>query len=178
MIKISTPNIQTVIKQLKAKQKEIQTKTWELAETVAEKGNEKLAEKLDNAQYDGSATRYVSPTEFDQASGKLSIGIGGEAVTFIEFGTGTHYEGDHPLMSEFGFTRGTFGRGLGSSPPWFFRETSGAVGRNFIGEVDGVTRGGALIIKTYGNPANRVVYDTGKELREETGDIAKEVFSK
>lgn len=178
MIKVETPNLNTVIAQLRAKQKELQMKNGELIDKIVEKGNQKLSDKLSVAEYDGEMKASVAPVEYDPAEQSVSIGIAGSAVTFIEFGTGTFYPDNHPMMDEFEFKRGTFGKGLGANPPWYFRATNGAIGKNAIGEVDAVTASGAVIIKTYGNPANRVVYNTAKELREELKDIAKEVYSK
>lgn len=160
MITVETPNLKTVISQLRAKQKELQMKNGELIDKVVEKGNQKLSEKLSNAKYDGDRKAGVAPVEYDPAEQSVSIGIAGSAVTFIEFGTGTFYPDNHPMMDEFEFKRGTFGKGLGANPPWYFKNDSGEV------------------IRTLGNEANRVVYNTAKELREELKDIAREVYSK
>ena len=117
-----------------------------------------LAERLSTASYAGDMYAEVEPVQKEDNG--VSIGIKGESVTFIEFGTGTYYPDNHPLMDEFQFARGEFGKKRGANPPWYFRNEGGE------------------LIRTLGNEANRVVYNTGKALREETAEIAKEVFKK
>ena len=158
MIKVSMPNLKTVIRQIEASQKSIKAKNEELLDALAEKGSEIMTFGLAEAVYDGDM--YADVIEPIKEDNQVSIGIKGESVTFIEFGTGTFYPDDHPLMDEFGYERGTFGKGLGANPPWTFRNEGGKK------------------VTTFGNPANRVVYETGKELREIAVDIAKEVYSK
>lgn len=158
MIKISTPNLKRVLNQIEEYKKSLAEKDNEFLNTVADKGNEILTMGLAEAVYDGDM--YADVMQTQKEDNGVSIGIKGESVTFIEFGTGTFYPDDHPLMDEFGYERGTFGKGLGANPPWSFRNEGGKT------------------VTTFGNPANRVVYETGKELREIAGDIAKEVYSK
>lgn len=158
MIKISTPNLKRVVDQIENYKKSLKDKDEELLTAVANKGNEIMTFGLAEAIYDGDM--YAEVMETQKEDNGVSIGIKGESVTFIEFGTGTFYPDDHPKMDEFGFERGEFGHKLGRNPPWTFENGAGKR------------------VTTFGNPANRVVYETGKELREVATDIAKEVYSK
>ena len=84
-----------------------------------------------------------------------------------------HYAAEgHPKAGDFGFTRGGYGYHLGKLDSWRY---SGNPGTN--GEVitDGKHQGE---VKTYGNPANRALYDSAKEMREQITKIAEEVFGK
>ena len=102
---------------------------------------------------------------------RYGISASGNAITFIEFGSGVHYAGQaHPKAGEFGFNRGGYGYHLGRFDSWRY---SGNPGTN--GEVitEGAHKGE---VKTQGNPANRALYDSAKEMREQITKIAKEVF--
>lgn len=173
MISVEPKGIKEVIIHLNKIKKSILPKKKLFLERLAERGIELEESKLANAQYDGSHESKVGAYWLDDD--KMVIALAGEKVTFIEFGTGTFYEDTHEKASEFGFTRGTYGKGLGANPPWYFIEPTGRIHGN--AEYEDVTSRGNLVVKTYGNPPNRIVYNTGKELREEILKIAKEVFS-
>lgn len=158
MIKVSTPNLKSIIRQIEVKQKSLKTDTGELLDELAKKGSEVLAERLSNASYTGDMYAEVMQPERD--GNRATIGIKGESVTFIEFGTGTYYPDNHPLMDEFGYERGTFGKGLGANPPWYFHNDGGRT------------------VRSFGNEANRVVYNTARDMERELEEIAKEVYSK
>ena len=173
MIKVEVKGIKETIAHLKKYRKSIDDKKKLFLERLAERGIELEQEKMADIIYDGSHDSQVGAYWMDDE--KIVIAFTGSKVTFIEFGTGTVYEDTHEKASEFGFTRGTYGKGLGANPPWYFIEPSGKIHGN--AEYEAVTSRGNLVVKTYGNPPNRIVYNTGKELREEIIKIAKEVFS-
>ena len=173
MITVKIKGLDKTIAHLKKLQGQLPEKKKLFLERLAEKGIELEESKMANIIYDGSHDSSVGVYWLNDDT--LALAFMGEKVTFIEFGTGTVYDDQHEKASEFGFTRGTFGKGLGANPPWYFIEPSKQLHGN--AEYEAVTSRGNLVVKTYGNPPNRVVYNTGKELRDEIVKIAKEVFS-
>ena len=164
-----TSNASKIIGQLEAYKKKIEAKTEKVVSDVTKEGERIANMRLSSADY----TSKIESTIESSSSGKSgSVSMVGFDAGFIEFGTGTHYPDTHPLASEMGAIRGSYGKGYGLKPPWTFIGDS--VGTT--GEVIGTARSG-VVIETYGNPANRVVYDTGKDLERSAVAIAKEVFN-
>lgn len=97
----------------------------------------------------------------------LQINAVGKAVAFIEFGTGLHYrEERHPKEADFLFYRGSYGKHQGLNDFWYYHGEPGT---------NGIVTGN--MVKTHGNPANRCLYDSAKEMRQRIYEIAKGVMS-
>lgn len=173
MISVEPKGIKEVIIHLNKIKKSILPKKKLFLERLAERGIELEESKLANAQYDGSHESKVGAYWLDDD--KMVIALAGEKVTFIEFGTGTYYTDEHEKADELGMIRGEFGYKRGANPPWEF-ESSSKTNRT---EKSRIVREGSwgVRIETYGNPPNRIAYNTGKELREIILEVAKEVFS-
>lgn len=170
-IKCTLGTLSKAIEEIEKYQKELNEKTHRLMEKLAEIGIEESTVRFANAVYDGTNDVQVNKTPTWIDENKLAISATGKSITFIEFGAGVHYAGDsHPKAGEFGFSRGGYGYHLGKLDSWRY---SGDPGTN--GEVitEGKHKGE---IKTHGNPANRALYDSVKEMREQITKIAEEVF--
>ncbi len=170
-IKCTLGTLDKAIAEIERYQKELDKKVHAFMERLAEVGIEEADARFKRAIYDGTNDVVVneSPVWIDQ--NKLAISASGKAITFIEFGAGVHYAADsHPKAGEFGYNRGGFGHHLGRLDSWRY---AGDPGTN--GEVitEGKHKGE---VKTHGNPANRALYDSAKEMREQIAKIAKEVF--
>lgn len=170
MITINIKNIDKVIKQLENYQKSLEDKQKQLLERLAEIGIEVATTRFGSAQYDGINDVVVDsePTWIDDT--KLAIVARGNAITFIEFGTGVHYTEQHPKAEELGAVRGTYGQGKGSRDSWTYYGETGTAGQIVRESEKGA------VVRTQGNPPNRAMYDAGKEMRQRIIEIAKEVF--
>ena len=171
-IKCTLGTLHKAIAEIESYQKELDEKIHTLMERLAEIGIEEATVRFANAIYDGTNDVRVNNTPVWIDKNKLAISATGKSITFIEFGAGVHYAEGHPKAGDFGFTRGGYGYHLGKLDSWRY---SGNPGTN--GEVitDGKHQGE---VKTYGNPANRALYDSAKEMREQITKIAEEVFGK
>lgn len=173
-IKCTLGTLHKAIAEIESYQKELDEKIHTLMERLAEIGIEEATVRFANAIYDGTNDVRVNNTPVWIDKNKLAISATGKSITFIEFGAGVHYAAEgHPKAGDFGFTRGGYGyHHLGKLDSWRY---SGNPGTN--GEVitDGKHQGE---VKTYGNPANRALYDSAKEMREQITKIAEEVFGK
>lgn len=168
MLRIKVDNVSTVINQISAYVKDMTEKKKRFMERLAEIGLEGAAVRFRNAQYDGTNDVAVAASPIWDGD-TLKVVASGTTVLFIEFGTGVHYASQsHPKAGEFGFTRGGYGYGLGRLDSWRYRGEAGTDGE--------VLESGE--IKTYGNPANRCMYETAEEMRRAVEQIAKEVFGK
>jgi len=95
----------------------------------------------------------------------------GEAVGFIEFGTGIANP-DHPLKSELGIpSHGTYGQGKGKQKAWAYYGKQGTAGRYLK-----TTPKGDLYL-TQGNPPAQAMYTASREIRDRLPGLIKEVFS-
>lgn len=173
MIK-SSSNADSVIKGLTQYQKNMPNLIREFMLKLHRMGVDMAATRLQTIVYDGSHSVTIDPSPHWESDNRLVLTAKGDEITFIEFGTGTHYVDMHEMASVLGFTRGTYGKGLGADPPWYFIEPTGTLYGN--AEYEAVTSKGNLVVKTRGNPPNRVLYNTAKDLRERLLETAKEVF--
>lgn len=170
MIEIRATGIDSLISKLKAYQKSLEDKQHRLLEELAKVGIDIADAKFSMAQYDGDNDVVVSQSPEWVGDNKLFITATGDAVTFIEFGTGVHYTDQHPKGTEMGAIRGAYGQGKGSRDSWGYYGSSGTNGQ-VVNET-----GKGTVILTHGNPPARAMYDAAKEMRNQIADIAREVF--
>lgn len=176
MIKASS-NADKVIKGLKDYRKDLKSKIRELMLRLHKLGVNIANAKLTVAEYAGTNDATVLEPHWIDDS-KLALEVRGNSIMFIEFGTGiTFYGGDnsHPLAGTIPFSeRGTFGKGQGMKPHWIYEGEVGTSKASWeLHDKKGNPTGAVM---TKGNPANRVLYETGKELRENILRVAREVF--
>jgi hypothetical protein len=169
-IKCNLGNIDEAIRQIEEYEKRIIKKRKIFLEKLAEIGVDVAKVKFQSAQYDGENDVVLSKPEWINDN-KLAISATGKSVMFIEFGTGVHYASEsHPKAGEIGFSRGTYGYGLGKLDSWRYEGSPGTHGEVIK---EGKHKGE---VRTHGNPANRCMYDASKEMRRKIREIAKEVF--
>ena len=166
---LSTGEIDKAIKELQQYKRWLNARAKVLCERLAERGLLIASVYFGEAVYDG--TNDVS-VKLDDRGNKMAIVADGYTVLFIEFGTGVTFQTYHPKREELGVGDvGSYGYHLGLlNGGWRYPEEHGA-GTN--GEPDPDHPG---YIHTYGNPANMSMYNTGKDLRREVEQIAREVF--
>lgn len=139
-----------------------------LKQALAFKGLTTAAAKFATAQYDG--TNDVMVQQPYSEGDAVILEARGEAVAFIEFGTGVHYSEEHPKAAELGMIRGGYGYHLGNLDSWRYVGDPGTNG------VEDDRHPG--YIKTHGNPPARAMYEAGKEMRNELAETAREVLRK
>jgi len=164
-------NAGSVIDSINAYIKTLDKQCEKVTGEMSNKGYELVSNRLDKAVYDGD---LGEAWPFDDKRGaEASVGIEGPAAAFIEFGTGVYYPDDHPKAAEVGAVRGSYGKHQGLNPPWtYYGKPPGSNG------VVIPSKHGRLVVQTMGNPANKVVYNTARDLEKIAPDKVKEVFGK
>lgn len=151
---------------------EIEQGTEQLLEKASALGAEKAAEYFERAVYAGDNDVATHHKVEDKTTAVVTAE--GNAVTFIEFGTGTMYPDAPADQNEPGFVRGTFGKGKGAHPPWVYYGEQG----NAPDTIDLGSHKGGNAILTYGNPANLCLHGAKDRVQEALPKLAKEVFDK
>lgn len=171
-IKCTLSTIDKAIKELDKYQREVVKKHHEAVERVAELGKETAQIEFSSAVYDGENDVSVS-TEWSDMN-TCYVTAKGDAVAFIEFGTGVTYNAPAPYDPEIPVAglvgRGEYGHHLGRLDSWYYDGEPGSNGT--------VIREGkhAGRIETQGNPANLCLYYAVKEMKKQRDDIVREVF--
>ena len=169
-MQIRVSGVDDLISRLKAYRKTLEDKQHHLLEELAKIGIDVASVKFQTAQYDGENDVVVNNSPEWVGENKLFITATGNAVMFIEFGTGVHYSEQHPKAAELGAVRGTYGQGKGSRDSWGYYGSPGTNGR-VVKETDKGT-----VVLTHGNPPARALYDSTKEMRDKIKQVAREVF--
>lgn len=164
-VKLTKQSINNAIKELNNYKRWLQECTEKFLDALAKEGVQVASAKFQKAVYDG--TNDVSVSVEKQGENEVAVVAIGGAVLFIEFGTGVKYPDDHPEMK---FARGEYGHKLGRLKKGWRYE--GDPGTNGTPDEDhpGYTH-------TYGNPANRCMYDTVRELEESFEEIARRCYT-
>ena len=160
--------IDNAIKRLKSYQKDLKKKCEMLVKRLAEYGATAAKIKFDSAvidAYDGSTGLmngyFGKNSAVEVVTSKTAEGYdivaNGEAVVFIEFGSGVLAE--HPQADEFGFGPGSWSADHGSGQfaekgYWFYN-------KHFL----------------TGQAPAMAMFDTSQELKRKILEIAREVFS-
>lgn len=156
---ISEANIKAAAQELRRYAEWVGRKEAELIAKLAERGRNVASIKFASAQYDGVNDVSV---RVDNTGSVAVIYAEGEAVAFIEFGSGASMGYGHPLAGEHGFGPGTWstneslgGKGHWDDPNgWYYKH----------GE------------KSHGNPPAMAMYDAVQTMTAEITSIAREVF--
>lgn len=170
-IRCTLGTLSDAITEIERYRKKMERKLRTVMEKLADVGIREATARFGRAVYDGTNDVVVDKTPVWISKTKLAISASGKSITFIEFGSGVHYAAEgHPKAGEFGFNRGGFGYHLGKQDSWRYEGNPGTNGKVITtGEHKGE-------IETHGNPANRALYDAGKEMREQIAKIVEEVF--
>lgn len=174
MFNIKITGIESAILKLEAYKKFVIDRTQKVAEQLMEAGYEVASIGFSNALYAGTNDVEVDSPVWEGET--LVLRANGNAVAFIEFGSGKFYE-DYPnqeAYSKLGMSqRGEFGKKKGAHPPWRYIGDAGN-----LGVVLKHKNNGTDVIQTYGNPPARAMYQATITVadKEKALEIAKEVF--
>lgn len=165
-VKLNTSSIDRAIKELEQYKRWLKEKEKQLLERLAEIGYWEANVRFSSAMYDG--VNDVTVTINESGNG-YTIEAQGNAVAFIEFGTGVTYNSgsSYPGKKPDGVADiGEFGQGKGKRRAWFYYGDPGTNGE--------VQESG--VVKTRGNPAEAPMYYATEEMRRSIQKIAREVF--
>ena len=129
---LDSKSISEAIKQVKQYKRDFEAKEKEFVRRLAELGVSVASTGFAMADYDGINDVQVTMTA---SGGSAVVTAFGEAVGFIEFGTGVKYpEWDASGMEYTPPKHGTYGEGRGKSPyGWYFKQSEGASARHTYG---------------------------------------------
>ncbi|MGN0558373.1 MAG: hypothetical protein ACI4IS_02865 [Acutalibacteraceae bacterium] len=163
-MQITVENLDSLISRLEKYRANLQIKINLLLEKLSVLGAFRARVDFSNAMYAGDNDVEIS---VDKTETGYQITAKGQAVLFIEFGTGI-LNPEHPQSEEFGFAHGTYGKGKGANEKgWVYVGEQGNAGQTIR---EGVYR-------TYGNPPAKAMYNASKDMKAEIYRIAREVFA-
>lgn len=149
----------------------LETNVKNIARGSVKFGEKEASRRFAAAQYPGDNDVKVNRAE---AGNEFTVNADGATVLFIEFGTGTRMSGAE-YAAEYGFERGTYGKGKGENPPWVYVGTKGNSEATFELE----KKDGSVIpnkYRTYGNVANKCMFFTGQDISYDIDErIEKEI---
>ena len=158
-VELTNKSINAAIKELRKYKAWVLKKEADLVKRLADLGHDVAAVRFGAAVYDG--TNDVS-VRVENNGTSATIFAEGEAVAFIEFGSGDKLGHGHPQNDKFGVGPGTWsdnpdlgGKGHWKNPDgWYYKH----------GE------------KSMGNPPAMAMWTAAQTMREQLTDIAREVF--
>ena len=156
---LSEQSIGAAIKELKAYQKEINRKQKLLLERLALIGAQEASVRFSTAIYDGVNDVNVN---LRRVKDGWAIVAKGQAVCFIEFGSGIYHNPSEPYPNprpDGVVGIGEYGKGYGKRQTWVYYDESGNK------------------IFTHGNPASLSMWYATEEMRRSILKIAREVFA-
>jgi len=161
-ITINIGNLDKAIKDLEAYKKSLDDNVSKLVSKVTEYGKDEAMLNFSNAHYDGTNDVKVTSKAHGHEG---EITADGQAVLFIEFGTGIYHNESETYGRDLGYGYGTYG------PKGFQR------GWGYFGDpgTDGIQRKSGVVI-TRGNAANKCMYNAMKGMQRNARRIAREVF--
>ena len=127
-------SITAAIKQLEKYEKEFREKEAEFVRRLKELGVSVAETGFALADYDGINDVLIAET---QNGARAAIIAYGQAVGFIEFGTGVKFREYDSSDTEFTPPpHGSYGKGKGANPKgWYFTQSEGAHGRHTFGNI-------------------------------------------
>lgn len=151
-------SISVALEQVQQYKKDFLEKEREFTRRLAEIGVRVAQAGFATADYDGVNDVVVS---MEKTSNGYSVVASGNAVGFIEFGTGVkHPEWDNTGMDYTPPKHGTYGKGQGANPQgWWFKQNEGARANH-----------------TYGNVPAEAMRTARDEMVERVTQIAREVW--
>jgi hypothetical protein len=155
-----TKSITKAIKELNKYKQWVLVKEKELLKRLAEIGVERADITFKTALYDGINDVEVT---YSQVDNKATIYAKGEAVCFIEFGTGVFYNGSgiYPVQTPAEIAGiGEYGKGKGKQKSWGFY--MGGDKEN--------------LVITHGNPPAMAMWLAEQDIIDAVTQVAREVF--
>lgn len=165
-VKLNTKSINSAIKELEKYKQDLLEKEKRLLYELANIGVKEASIRFTTAMYDGINDVSVS---LEQTSNGYAIVASGQAVAFIEFGSGVYHNTGEPYPNprpEGIVGIGEYGQGKGKRRAWYYK---GEPGTNGELQTNGV-------VKTRGNPAAMPMWYASEEMRNSILQIAREVF--
>lgn len=163
---LNTADIERAIKEIEQYKQDLIRKEKLLVEKLAYIGVQEASIRFTTAMYDGVNDSMVS---LEQTPSGYAIVAEGNAVAFIEFGSGVYHNGSEPYPNprpEGIVGIGEYGKGKGKRKAWYYK---GEPGSNGEMQKNGV-------VKTRGNPAAMPMWYATEEMRRSILQIAREVF--
>ena len=164
--KLNEQDINRAIKEIQAYKREVTKKMELFLEKLALIGVKEASVRFTTAMYDG--VNDVSVTLLSDGKGYV-IEAKGQAVAFIEFGTGVYHNTSEPYPNSRPdgiVSIGEYGSGKGKRRAWFYKGEAGSSGE--------VQKNG--VVKTRGNPAAMPMWYATEEMRDSITTLAREVF--
>lgn len=157
-IGLSESSIDDAIKQLQTYRNNLETKKNKLLRMLGEIGVREASVRFTTAMYDGTNDSSVN---LKISKSGFVIEAKGQAVAFIEFGSGVYHNPGEPYPDPrpggiVGI--GEYGKGHGKRQAWGFKDESGE------------------LVITHGNPAAMPMWYASEEMRSKIAKIAQEVF--
>ena len=155
---LSVAELEAAIQEIKAFRNSLKLKADMLIERLAEIGVREASVRFTTAMYDGTNDTSVT---LETISNGYAIVAEGQAVAFIEFGSGVYHNPGEPYPNarpEGIVGIGEYGKGHGKRQAWGYRDESGEV------------------VVTHGNPAAMPMWYASEEMRNNIAKIAQEVF--
>lgn len=169
MISIKINGLDELKKKIERQRNNFKTKGQIFLQRLAQEGLTVAKAQFSSAQYDG--VNDVTVTVETMGPDKIAVVANGQAVAFIEFGTGVTYSEQHPKADDMGAIRGSYGQGKGNNESWTYYGEAGTNGAPVRDSDKGT------VIRTKGNPPARAMYNASEQMRAKIQQIAKEVFS-
>ena len=172
-LSLNRESIEKAIQEVNDYRKWLDLKTQEL---ITELGN--LGVQVASLKFESAITSGYNDVKCEiKQEGKHQVAVvaTGKATLFIEFGTGVRTLDNHPDKPLGLAGRGEYGKGKGKNPKgWDYVGTDKDKGNNAVFKHS--ARNGLNIYHTYGDPANKPMYKTVRELEEQFVDVARRVF--
>lgn len=165
---ISINGLDSTISHMKTLNDNLLNKTSTLVAHLINAGYEIANYRFGIAQYDGINDVSLS---MSFSGNTATLTASGQAVLFIEFGSGITFTEENPKAVELGFIRGTYGKGKGSNLNWVYIGDKGSNGEVIRTTVDGET-----VVRTKGNPPANAMYEASKTVRQILISEVKEVL--
>lgn len=165
---ISINGLDSTISHMKTLNDNLLNKTSTLVAHLINAGYEIADYRFGIAQYDGTNDVSLS---MSFSGNTATLTASGQAVLFIEFGSGITFTEKNPKAVELGFIRGKYGKGNGSKPSWVYVGEQGSNG-HFLRE----TKDEQAVVRTKGNPPANAMYEASKTIRQKLISEVKEVL--
>ena len=165
-ISLNTKDLKKAIQEVEKYEQELLRKEKLLLEKLSLIGVREASVRFTTAMYDGVNDVTVT---LEETSKGYSIVANGNAVAFIEFGTGVYHNTSEPYPNPrpdgiVGI--GEYGQGKGKRRAWFYKGDPGTNGE--------LQKNG--VVKTRGNPANMPMWYATEEMKRCILQIAREVW--
>lgn len=168
-IGLNEKDIDRAIKEINEYKQKLLSKCERFTERLALIGVKEASIRFTTAMYDGINDVTVELDDSNSGNCKYRIVADGEAVAFIEFGSGVYHNPSEPYPNPrpSGIVGiGEYGKGRGKRKAWFYKGEAGTNGE--------VQKNG--VVKTRGNPASMPMWYASEEMKNSITQIAREVF--